>query len=209
MEQSCGPLAVEMFPGKHWVFRTYLAKRARAQSGACAEVQFPDYGSVLWASGSRNGSRKALGFQHISYQERELSLEHAQKCSFLIMEQSCGPLAVETIPGKHCDFRTYLTKRARAQSGACTEVKFPYYGTLLWSPVSSICSRKHCDFSTYLAKRARAQSGACAEMHFPDYGTALWSPGSRKCSRKALRFQQLPYQGNESSVCRMSRGAVS
>jgi hypothetical protein len=33
--------------------------------------------------------------------ERELSLEHAQRCSFLIMENSCGPLTVEIIPGKH------------------------------------------------------------------------------------------------------------
>jgi hypothetical protein len=57
--------------------------------------------------------------------ERELILEHAQRCSFLIMEQSCGPLAVEIFPGKHFDFRTYFAKRARAQSGACAEVQFP------------------------------------------------------------------------------------
>jgi hypothetical protein len=50
--------------------------------------------------------------------ERDLSLAHAQICTFLIMEQSCVPLAVEFVPGKHCDFRTYLAKRARAQSGA-------------------------------------------------------------------------------------------
>jgi hypothetical protein len=37
--------------------------------------------------------------------ELELSLEHVQRCSVLIMEQSCGPLAVEMVPGKHCDFR--------------------------------------------------------------------------------------------------------
>jgi hypothetical protein len=41
-------LAVEIFPRKHCDFSTYLAKRARAQSGACAEVQFPDYGKELW-----------------------------------------------------------------------------------------------------------------------------------------------------------------
>jgi hypothetical protein len=68
--------------------------------------------------------------------ERELSLAHAQRYSFLIMEQSCFPLSVEIIPRKHCDFSTYLTKRARAQSGACAEVQFPYYGTVLWSPGS-------------------------------------------------------------------------
>jgi hypothetical protein len=45
------------------------------------------------------------------------------------MEQSSGHLAVEFIKGKHCDFSTYLTKRARAQSGACAEVHFPDYGT--------------------------------------------------------------------------------
>jgi hypothetical protein len=33
--------------------------------------------------------------------EPQLSLEHAQRCSFLIMEQFSGPLAVEIVPGKH------------------------------------------------------------------------------------------------------------
>jgi hypothetical protein len=89
------------------------------------------------------------------------------------MEQSCGPLVVEIFPGKHCDFNTYLANRARAQAGACAEVPFPDYGTVLWSSGSRNGSRKHCDFSTYLAKRARAQSGACAEVQFPDYGTEL------------------------------------
>jgi hypothetical protein len=92
------------------------------------------------------------------------------------MEQCCGPLAVEMIPGKHFDFSTYHTKRARAHSGACTELQFPDYGTLLWSPGSRNVSRKtgkQCDFSTYLVKRARAHSGACAEVKFPDYQTEL------------------------------------
>jgi hypothetical protein len=62
MEQRCGPLAVEFDPGKHYDFSTYLAKRARAQSGACGEVQFPDYGTELWSPGSRICSRKALRF---------------------------------------------------------------------------------------------------------------------------------------------------
>jgi hypothetical protein len=47
MEQICGPLAVEMIPRIQCDFSTYLAKSARAQSGACAEVQFPDYGTEL------------------------------------------------------------------------------------------------------------------------------------------------------------------
>jgi hypothetical protein len=125
------------------------------------------------------------------------------------MEQSCGPLAVEIVPGKHCDFSNYLDKRAKAQFGACAELKFPDYGTVLWSPGSRNDSRKHCDFSTYLAKRARDQSGALAEVQFPDYGTVLWSPGSRNYSRKSQRFHHLSYQESESSVWRMRRGAVS
>jgi hypothetical protein len=32
------------------------------------------------------------------------------------MEQCCGSLAVEIIPGKNCDFSNYLAKRARTQS---------------------------------------------------------------------------------------------
>jgi hypothetical protein len=44
MEQCFGPLAVENVPGKNGDFSPYLAKRARAHSGACAEVQCPDYG---------------------------------------------------------------------------------------------------------------------------------------------------------------------
>jgi hypothetical protein len=40
-------LAVEMIPEEHCDFSTNLAKTARAQSVACAEVQFPDYGTVL------------------------------------------------------------------------------------------------------------------------------------------------------------------
>jgi hypothetical protein len=43
MEQCFGPLTVEIVPGKHYDFNNYFAKRTRAQSGACAEVQFLDY----------------------------------------------------------------------------------------------------------------------------------------------------------------------
>jgi hypothetical protein len=63
--------------------------------------------------------------------ERELSLAHAQKCNFLIIKQSSCPLAVEMVPGQHCDFSTYLAKIAKAQSGACAEVQLPDYGTVL------------------------------------------------------------------------------
>jgi hypothetical protein len=135
--------------------------------------------------------------------ERELTLAHAQMCSFLIMEQSCGTLEVEIFQGKHCDFSTYLAKRSRAQSGACAEVQCPAYGTELWSPGRRNCSRKHCDFSTYLAKRARAQSGACAELQFPVYGIELWSPGCRNCSKKHWDFSTYLAKGvrAQSSAC--------
>jgi hypothetical protein len=297
MKQSSGPLAVENFPGNHFDFSTYLSKRARAQSGACAEVQFPDYGTVLWSPGSRIYSRKALRFQDLSWKKErelsiahaqrcifvvmeqfsgplavemipgkqestaisapilprggELSLFHAQRCSFLIMEHCCGPLAVEFFPGKHCDFSTYLTKSRELslahalrfnflimeQCCGPLAVKFVPGNTAISALIlprereislahAQRCNLKimelccghmaveiipgnHCDFRTYLTKRARAQSGACAEVQFPDYGTGLWSPGSRNCSRKALRFQHLSYKESENSVWRMCRGAIS
>jgi hypothetical protein len=78
--------------------------------------------------------------------ERELSLAHAQRCIFLITEQSCSPLVVDMVPGKQCDFITYLAKRTRAQSGAWADVHFPDYGTELWSPGSRSGSMKALQF---------------------------------------------------------------
>jgi hypothetical protein len=104
----------------------------------------------------------------------------------MIMEQCSSYQAVEIDLGKHCNFSTYLAQRAITQSGACAEVQFPDYGTVLWSPASKNCSRKagkHCDFSTYFTKGARDQFGACAEVKFPDYGTVLWAPSCRNDSR--------------------------
>jgi hypothetical protein len=120
--------------------------------------------------------------------KRELSLEHAQRCSFLIMEQSCGPLAVEFVPGKHWYFGTYLAKRTRAQFGACAEVQISDYGTVLWPPGSLNGSRFHCVLSTYIAKRASDQSGACAQVQFPDYGTVLCSLAVEKFPGKHFDF---------------------
>jgi hypothetical protein len=117
MVHSCGPLAVEIFPRKHCDFSTYLAKGARAQSGECAAVHFFDNGTELCSSGSRNISKKSLRFQHLSCQDSESSSAAYAELHILIMVQSCGPLAVERFPRKHCDFSTYLAKRARAQSG--------------------------------------------------------------------------------------------
>jgi hypothetical protein len=33
-------------------------------------------------------------------------------------------MAVEYVPGKHCDFSNYLAQRARTKSGACAELQF-------------------------------------------------------------------------------------
>jgi hypothetical protein len=63
--------------------------------------------------------------------ERELSLAHAQRGSFLFMEYCCGPMAVEFIPGKNSVFSTHLAKRAKAYSGECAELQSPDYGTEL------------------------------------------------------------------------------
>jgi hypothetical protein len=46
MEQRCGRLAVENIPKKNAI-SAHIFPRSRAQSGACAEVQFPDNGTVL------------------------------------------------------------------------------------------------------------------------------------------------------------------
>jgi hypothetical protein len=84
-------------------------------------------------------------FSTLLPRERKLSLAYTQRCIFLNMEQCCA-LEVEIVPGKHCDFSTYHAKRARAQSGACAEVKIPVYGTALWSPGIRIFSRKPLRF---------------------------------------------------------------
>jgi hypothetical protein len=101
MEKSCGPLIVKMIPGKHCDFSTYLAKRARDQSGVCAEVQFPDYGTVLCPLAVEMVPLNIAISALILPRERELCLAHAQRCSFLIMEECCGPLSVEIFTGKN------------------------------------------------------------------------------------------------------------
>jgi hypothetical protein len=45
-------------------------------------VQLPDYGTVLWAPGTRNYSRKGLRFQHLSYQESESSVWSMRRGAF-------------------------------------------------------------------------------------------------------------------------------
>jgi hypothetical protein len=184
-------------------------------------VNIPDYGTVLWSPGSRNGSRKAGKLCHFSTylpRERELSLAHAQKCSLLIMEQCYGPLAVEMVPGKHYDFSTYLPRErelSMAHAQRCRVIimehccytlavemvpgkqeitaisalilprereislalaqkcSFLIMEQCCGSMAVKIIPGKHCDYNTNLTKRVKAQSGACAEVQFPEYGTVL------------------------------------
>jgi hypothetical protein len=75
-------MTVEIIPGKPYDFSTYLTKSAGAQSGACAEVQFLEYGTVLWFPGSRNISKKAFRFQHLSCQEIESSVWRMPEVQF-------------------------------------------------------------------------------------------------------------------------------
>jgi hypothetical protein len=108
-------------------------------------MKFPDYGIVLWSLSVEivPGKQENTAISAPTLpKERELSSAHAQRCIFLNMEQCCGPMTLEVIPGNHCEFSTYLAKSAIAQSGARAEVQFPDYGTELWSPGSRKCSRK-------------------------------------------------------------------
>jgi hypothetical protein len=94
-------MAVEIVPGKHCDFSTYLAKSARAHSGAWAEVQFP----VLWNRVVVPWQKKLFHYSTVISapilpSDRELSLSRAQRCSFLITEQCCGPKAVEMVQPK-------------------------------------------------------------------------------------------------------------
>jgi hypothetical protein len=136
-------------------------------------------------------------------------MAHEQRCSFLIMEQFCGPLAVEIFPG-NTDISAPILPRERDISLAHEQrCSFPILEQCSGPLAVEIIPGKHCDFSTYLTKKLRGQSCACAEVQFPDYGTELLSPDSRKVSRKRLRFQHLLCQESESSVWLMRRGEVS
>jgi hypothetical protein len=136
-------------------------------------------------------------------------LAHAQRCIFQIMEQCCGPLAVEIVPGNTAISAPILPRERELSLAHAKSCSFLFMERCCGPLAVEMIPGKHCDFITYLAKGARAQSGAYAEVQFPDYGTELWSPGSRNGSRKALRFQQLSFQESESSVWRMRRGALS
>jgi hypothetical protein len=144
MEESCGHLAVEIVPEMQCDFSTCLAKRARAQTGACAEVQFLDYGRVLWSSCSKIIPGKHCDFstyltkRAIAQSVACAEVQFPDNGTFL---WSPGSRNFSRKARKHCDFSTYLTKRVRAQFGACAVVQFPDNGTELWSPGSRIVPR--------------------------------------------------------------------
>jgi hypothetical protein len=123
-------------------------------------VQFPDYGTVLWSTVSRNISRKAMRFQHISSQmgARVPSGEWAevQFPDYGTKLWSPGSRNFSRKAAKHCDNSTYLTKRARALFGACAEVQFPDYVTVLWVSGSRNDSRKALRFQHLYCKESES-----------------------------------------------------
>ncbi|PNF31828.1 hypothetical protein B7P43_G09258 [Cryptotermes secundus] len=74
---------------------------------------------------------------------RYCSLWHVLSWSILVMDECCGPLAIEIVPGKHCDFSTYLAKRARAKHliRCCNQKIYSQETTLMQSkPVQQVSS---------------------------------------------------------------------
>jgi hypothetical protein len=130
MEQCCGILAVEIVPGKQesTVISAPILARERelslAHAQMCTLLIMEQYCVPLAVEYFHESTAISVP---ILTREREIILAHAQRCIFLIMEQCCGPLTVDVVPGEHCDFNTYLTKRARTHSGAFAEVQFPDY----------------------------------------------------------------------------------
>jgi hypothetical protein len=79
------------------------------------------------------------------------------------MEQCSGPLAVETLPGKHESTAISAPILPRVREFSLAHAKKCSF--LVLEQCSShlaveIVPGNHCDFSTYLTKKARAQSGA-------------------------------------------------
>jgi hypothetical protein len=79
--------------------------------------------------------------------ERELSLALAQRCSFLIMEQCCGPLAVEMVRGNTA-ISVLIVPRKRELSLAHGQRSIFLIMDQRCSPLAvEIVPGKHCDFS--------------------------------------------------------------
>jgi hypothetical protein len=104
MEQSCGPLAVEIFQESTTISAPILPREPELSLEHAHRCSFliMEHCSGPLAVEIIPGKQESTAISApILPRERELSLLHAQRCSFLIMEQCCRPLAVEMIPGKH------------------------------------------------------------------------------------------------------------
>jgi hypothetical protein len=84
--------------------------------------------------------------------ERELSLAHVQMCTFLIMEQSCGPLAVKMFPGNTAISETILPRKRELSLEHAQSLNFLIIEQSSGLLAVEIIPGKHCDFITYLAK---------------------------------------------------------
>jgi hypothetical protein len=118
MEECSFPMAVEIVQGNTAISAPMLPREREislAHAQSCSFLIMEHSCGPLAVEIFQESTEISA---RILRKERELSLAHAQRYSFLIMEQCCGPLAVEMITRKHCDFSTYLTKSARAHSGA-------------------------------------------------------------------------------------------
>jgi hypothetical protein len=104
MEQCCGALAVEIFPGEQECTTISAPILPRVMELTLAYAEMCSFLIMEECCGPR--AEEIIPGKNCDYSiylaksARALS-EHAQRCSYLIMEQSCGPLAVENFPGKH------------------------------------------------------------------------------------------------------------
>jgi hypothetical protein len=104
-------------------------------------------------------------FHEVIEAMRHCSLSYVQRWIFLIMEQCCGPLAIEIIPGQHCDLYTYLIKRARARCCKSNTVRHdkPSSRSLSGEPLSS---KNKCQETT-LMKNDQIQQVRAEEVVWP------------------------------------------
>jgi hypothetical protein len=87
--------------------------------------------------------------------EREFSLAHAQRCSFLIMEQFSGPLAVEIVPGKQertAISAPNLPRERELSLSHAQRCSFLIMEQCCGTLAVEMVPGKRCDFSTKLAK---------------------------------------------------------
>jgi hypothetical protein len=107
------------------------------------------------------------------------------------MEQCCGLLALEMVPGKQESTAIQHLSNQESENSLWRMRRSAF--SCLWNSFVGPWQKKNFQESPaisapILAKRTSVKSGACAEVHIPDYGTELWSRGSRNFSRKYCDF---------------------